>query len=152
MNVCAVYEYTHKMSKYVAPFARKKQEVEVPDLTNANHFPSLSKVNEKKWDPAKNSFKETIDKMIQYEKLSEQERIARKEALTAMSGWYTISLKFTSEKLIAFNERLIQQQENESDGYVTNTNLTFDIDDNLTVISEIPDISDVESQTETENE
>jgi hypothetical protein len=140
------------MSKYVAPFARKKQEAESPDLTNANHFPSLSKVNEKKWDPTKNSFKNTVNKLIEYERLSEQERIARKEALKAMSGWHAISLKFTVERWIAFNERLLQQQENDYDGYVTNTNLTFDVDDNLTVISEIPDISDVESETATATE
>ena len=95
-------------TKYVLPQHRKAAPapaLELADLTNQVLFPQLSDAKQSTWTGK--SFKQTIEDLIAYEKLSEQERAQQELRAKAMSGWHVLP-KVTHEWLLNFNEKMIE--------------------------------------------
>jgi len=86
-------------SKYVLPHLRKAEELSrPPDVENIKEFPSLGSIKKPgggAWGN-KNSFKDTIVNLIEYEKLSEQEKKVREQQEKELDGWYEVP-RFTRE-------------------------------------------------------
>jgi len=61
------------------------------NLTDKNDFPTLGATVKKTWSGEKN-FKQVIDDLIAYEKLSAAEKLEREEAARAMEGWDVLHL------------------------------------------------------------
>jgi hypothetical protein len=123
------------MSVYIRPQIRKKQEEEHPDVTNVTSFPTLGNPGERVWDKGKKSFKATIDSLIAFEKLSEQEKAARAEEQRVMEGWHVLKLPMTCERLIAFNENIYKDVADENDYYCAPI-IVEEAEENESVVSE----------------
>ena len=99
-------------TKYVPPSMRKQVvPQEVFDASNKIAFPSLGSntVEVKKWG-VKTSFKKTIDNLIAYEKLTEQEKRAEAELAKTMEGWSILPLEMTTERMIELHNRNMERE------------------------------------------
>lgn len=82
---------------YVPPHQRKQVVAEAAkegklNLTDKEAFPTLGGAAVKKSWGGEKTFKQTIDDLIAYEKLSEAEKREREEAARAMEGWEVLYL------------------------------------------------------------
>ncbi len=101
-------------STYVPPNLRKTTENTVPvakvcNLNSAEDFPSLVSVSKKTPTTAwgnKTSFSQKIQDLIALEQRSEVEKAEAAEAAKELEGYAVLSLKFTKERYIAFNESM----------------------------------------------
>jgi hypothetical protein len=94
-------------TKYVLPHLRKAAPaptLETKDLTSQELFPQLGEAKQSTWTGK--SFKQTIEDLIAYEKLSEQEKDQQELRAKAMSGWHVLP-KVTHDWLLNFNEKMI---------------------------------------------
>ena len=137
------------MSKlYIRPQLRKKQEAENPDFNSDHAFPTLGVSIVKAWNTDKKSFKQKIEDLIAFEKMTEHEKELRAEEKKAMEGWEVLKLPMTRERLIAFNEKILTEVE-EDDFYLAP--ITVQEDDNESVVSELISesiVSEVSSEEE----
>lgn len=96
------------MSKYILPHLRKAAPapaLQTADLTSQELFPQLGEAKQSSWTGK--SFKQTIEELIAYEKLSEQEKAQQELRAKAMSGWHILP-KVNYEWLLNFNEKMIE--------------------------------------------
>lgn len=82
---------------YVPPHLRKQVAAEALkegkiNLTDKNAFPTLGGLTVKKMWSGEKNFKQVIDDLIAYEKLSAAEKLEREEAARAMEGWDVLRL------------------------------------------------------------
>jgi len=95
-------------SSYVPPHMRKAQkEAEKNKPVDFNSFEAFPTLNTAPKQPTtsawaaktKISYKEQIDKLIDFEKMTEAEKQARLNARKTMEGWEVLPLKLTEERL-----------------------------------------------------
>jgi hypothetical protein len=84
--------------------AQKEAEKNKPvDFNSLEAFPTLNTVQKQQtsgaWVTPKISYKEQIDKLIEFEKMTEAEKQARLNARKTMEGWEVLPLKLTEERL-----------------------------------------------------
>jgi hypothetical protein len=98
-----------KMKSYVPP-AKRATKAEVKDVNiNVNdekEFPTMGAVVHKKWEGK--SFKQKIEDLIAFDKISAAERKAAKDAKDAMLGWHTLTLPKTHADFEKIHDRIIQ--------------------------------------------
>lgn len=95
-------------TKYVLPHLRKAAPapaLEKKDLTSQELFPQLGEAKQTSWTGK--SFKQTIEDLIAFEKLTEQEKAQQELRTKAMSGWHVLP-KVNYEWLLNFNEKMIE--------------------------------------------
>jgi len=141
-------------TKYVLPHLRKAAPapaLETKDLMSQDLFPQLGEAKQSSWTGK--SFKQTIEDLIAYEKLTEQERTQQELRAKAMSGWHVLP-KVTHEWLLNFNEKMIELNGpmKDMDVYVPrNTTIKVYADsDDESVQEEI--VQQIESESESESE
>ena len=108
-----------------AAAAKKAAEPPTPaDLTSTTLFPSLGGVKHKigpnltvdrEYERPTLNFKQKIDDLIEFEKKSELEKEALREAARAMEGFVTLSLKITPEFRRRFNDGIARAIEIEKE-------------------------------------
>jgi Holliday junction resolvase len=85
--------------------AQKEAEKNKPvDFNSLEAFPTLNTVQKQQTSGAwasktKISYKEQVDKLIEFEKMTEAEKQARLNARKTMEGWEVLPLKLTEERL-----------------------------------------------------
>jgi hypothetical protein len=83
--------------------------------SSSSSLQSLSKWNTSTSQPNNSpvSFKDKIDTLISFEKLSETEKKARMEARQAMEGFVSLPLKITSNYIRTLDEQIAARQDEE---------------------------------------
>jgi len=95
-------------TKYVLPHLRKAAPapaLETKDLISQELFPQLGEAKQTTWTGK--SFKQTIEDLIAFEKLTEQEKAQQDLRTKAMSGWHVLP-KVNYEWLLNFNQKMIE--------------------------------------------
>lgn len=98
-------------NRYIPPSLRTQTIAEESfDATSTNAFPTLGTVpsQTKTWGN-KTSFKKTIDNLIAYEKLTEQEKFAEAERVKIMEGWNVRSLSLTKERMADYHDKIMER-------------------------------------------
>jgi hypothetical protein len=136
-----------------AAAAKKAAEPPTPaDLKSTTLFPSLGGVKhvirpnltvDREYERPTLNFKQKIDDLIEFEKKSELEKEALREAARAMEGFVTLSLKITPEFRRRFNDGIARAIEIEKErdlfGYMVHlppSPTNYMDDEDYTVISD----------------
>jgi hypothetical protein len=143
------------MSKYILPQHRKAApapSLQSADLTSQVLFPQLGEAKQTSWTGK--SFKQTIEELIAYEKLSEQEKAQQELRAKAMSGWHVLP-KVNYEWLLNFNEKMIELNNGpirDMDVYQPKNVVKVYLDDEDQELIPLEPESVVESESDSEDE
>ena len=136
-------------TKYVLPQHRSAivaPPLESTDLSSLELFPQLGEAKQSTWTGK--SFKQTIDDLIAYEKLSEQEKNLKEMKATAMDGWHVLP-NVPREWVIKFNEKILQDyKEPEIDTFVYQPNTTANVKVTYTSDDEYEYMAEAEYEAE----